>query len=178
MPADLLVGLIQFNLAAGAAVALVAVMRQPVRRAFGARVAYALWLLVPLAGAASLLPARQAVLPIEPAPLRPLAQAAVERLDTALAAAPIDGAQAQTVAIWVAGAVLALGLLVWRQLATLSLLGRLNPEVGRVVRAANPALGPAVIGVVRPRIILPADFEQRFDEREQTVILAHERAHL
>ena len=32
-------------------------MRQPVRRAFGARVAYGLWLLVPLAGAASL-PAR------------------------------------------------------------------------------------------------------------------------
>src|SRR5436190_12904847 len=166
MPADLLIGLIQFNLAAGAAVALVAVMRQPIRRAFGARVAYALWLLAPLAGAASLLPARQVGLPIEPAPLRPLAQAAVERLDTALAAAPIDGAQALMIAIWGAGAVLALGLLIWRQLASLALLGRLYPEVGGVVRAANPAVGPAVVGVLRPRIILPADLEQRFDDRD------------
>jgi beta-lactamase regulating signal transducer with metallopeptidase domain len=177
MPADLLTGLVQFNLAVGAAIALVLVMRQPLRRAFGARVAYALWLLVPLAGAASLLPARQ-VLPIEPAPLRPLAEAAAERIDVALAAAPIDGAQALAIAVWVVGALAALGLMAWRQWASLSLLGRLLPEAGGLVRAANPAVGPAVVGVMRPRIIVPADFEDRFDDRERTVILAHERAHL
>jgi beta-lactamase regulating signal transducer with metallopeptidase domain len=178
MAADLFVALVGFTLATSAAVALAAVMRFPVRRAFGARVAYALWLLVPLAGIASLLPARTGHLPIEPAPLRPMAQAAIETIDSALAASPLSRAAALLFLIWGAGAVLGLAILVWRQRASLKLLGGLTPESPQLVRAANSAVGPAVVGVIRPRIILPADFERRFDARERTVIMAHERAHL
>ena len=60
----------------------------------------------------------------------------------------------------------------------MALLGRLTNEAPDLIRAANPAVGPAVVGVIRPRIILPADFEIRFEPRERTVIMAHERAHL
>ena len=57
--ADFLIQLGQANLAAGAAILLVLALRAPARRRFGARLTYALWLLPPLAAAATLLPARQ-----------------------------------------------------------------------------------------------------------------------
>ncbi|HEX5008146.1 MAG TPA: DUF6152 family protein, partial [Hyphomonadaceae bacterium] len=38
--------------------------------------------------------------------------------------------------------------------------------------------GPAVAGVFVPRIITPADFEDRFEKSERDVILAHEKIHL
>ena len=37
---------------------------------------------------------------------------------------------------------------------------------------------PALIGAWRPRLLLPLDFEARFDAAEQAAILAHEAAHL
>ena len=46
------------NLAIGAAVFVVLVLRAPVRAMFGARLTYAMWLLVPLAGLATLFPPR------------------------------------------------------------------------------------------------------------------------
>src|SRR5690606_36008933 len=38
--------------------------------------------------------------------------------------------------------------------------------------------GPAVAGVLHPRIITPADFEERFEREERKVIIAHETIHL
>lgn len=178
MAADILISLVGFNLAVGAAILLAAVMRQPVRHAFGARVAYGLWWLAPPAGVASLLPARSIRLPLEPAPLRPLAQATVERIDTALAASTLSRGALVLMAIWGLGALAGLALLIWRQRTSLNLLGRLTHEAPGLVRSANPDVGPAVVGVIRPRIILPLDFEDRFDARERTVIIAHERAHV
>ena len=46
------------NVAAAVAILLVIAMRKPARAAFGARLAYSLWLLVPLAAFGSLLPPR------------------------------------------------------------------------------------------------------------------------
>jgi beta-lactamase regulating signal transducer with metallopeptidase domain len=176
MAVEILTALIGLNLALGAAILLAALLRRPVRRLFGARVAYGLWLLAPLAGSASLLPPRQAnALLVEPAPLRPIAQYTVERIDTVLS---LSQGELALLAAWGLGALLAVGFLTWRQFASMALLGRLTAEAPDLIRAANPAVGPAVIGVIRPRIILPADFETRFDDRERTVIMAHERAHL
>jgi beta-lactamase regulating signal transducer with metallopeptidase domain len=38
--------------------------------------------------------------------------------------------------------------------------------------------GPAVMGALWPRIVLPADFAQRFDTREREMITLHERTHI
>src|SRR5690606_182279 len=38
--------------------------------------------------------------------------------------------------------------------------------------------GPALVGAWRARIVLPADFERRYDTLERELILAHERVHL
>jgi len=32
--------------------------------------------------------------------------------------------------------------------------------------AADPSIGPALVGVLWPRLVLPADFETRFDAQE------------
>jgi beta-lactamase regulating signal transducer with metallopeptidase domain len=176
MAAEILTALIGFNLAVAAAILLAVLLRRPARRLFGARVAYGLWLLPPLAGLASLLPPRQAnALLVEPAPLRPIAEYTVERIETVMS---LGQGQLALLAAWGIGALLAVSLLTWRQRASMALLGRLTREGKDLVRAANPAVGPAVVGFIWPRIILPADFESRFDVREQAVIIAHERAHL
>jgi len=57
MSAELLAVLIRTMLAGSVAIALVLALRIPVRRYFGPRLAYALWLAVPLLPLASLLPA-------------------------------------------------------------------------------------------------------------------------
>jgi TonB family protein len=67
--------------------------------------------------------------------------------------------------LWIAGATVAAGLLLWRQARYMAAIAR---------REA----GPAVVGALRPRIVIPADFEARFDASEREVILAHEHAHL
>src|SRR5690606_27588265 len=38
--------------------------------------------------------------------------------------------------------------------------------------------GPVVIGVLKPRIVVPADFARRFTVEERALVLAHERGHL
>ncbi|WP_146910153.1 M56 family metallopeptidase [Arenimonas daejeonensis] len=56
MSSELFAQLVQATLLASAAVAVAWLLRSPVRRSLGARAAYALWLLVPAAVVASLLP--------------------------------------------------------------------------------------------------------------------------
>ena len=72
--AELLGTLIEATLAVSAAVALVLLLRRRLREAFGARVAYAAWWLVPAALVAVLLPA--AVQPVGPVVFTPVATAA------------------------------------------------------------------------------------------------------
>jgi beta-lactamase regulating signal transducer with metallopeptidase domain len=60
MMIEFLLFLGKLNLAMGAAIAAVYLLRRPLRAQFGAPIAYALWLLVPITGLASLLPPRAA----------------------------------------------------------------------------------------------------------------------
>jgi len=46
-----------------------------------------------------------------------------------------------------------------------------------VLRATSADVGPALVGAWRTRIVLPADFECRYDATEQALILAHEAMH-
>ncbi len=169
---DLLTQLLQANLAAAAAIAVVLILRRGVRVAFGAQIAYALWLLVPLAAAASLAPPRPAeLLPAPPAAAGSIVQAAEETAAQLWTWGVEQAAPAGLdplliiFGLWLAGAVLMIAWLVWEHSQFMSLLTR-----GQA--------GPAVVGFFRPRIVTPSDFEERFDHREQTVVLAHEKIHL
>ena len=162
---DALLALLRINLAVAAAIALVMLLRLPVRRLFGARIAYGLWSFVPLAAAAMLLPARTVTVARAPGSAM-LPEALVSgpaapalHLQPGLDLAPI------LAGLWIAGALASLGWLVWRQV-----------QFGRAVREGRA--GPAVIGVLKPRIVTPDDFADRYTPREQLVVLAHEQTHI
>jgi ankyrin repeat protein len=78
---------------------------------------------------------------------------------------------------WALVALLAVGVQTERQRRFVRSLGRLRGEAG-VFHAERPGVGPAVIGALAPKVVLPADFAVRFTPEEQTLIVAHERNHL
>jgi beta-lactamase regulating signal transducer with metallopeptidase domain len=176
MTPDLLFVLAQANLAGTAGALAVIALRKPARQLFGARAAYHLWALVPLAAAASFLPPRSAEL--APAPVAAMAPAnlvaaAGEDLSDLFSTAPVAVTHAAAgvspvlavCVLWALGLVLMAAWLARRQLQFMGDLKRGDA-------------GPAVIGFFKPRIITPSDFEERFNSREQTVVLAHEKIHL
>ena len=189
MGAELLAILIKLNLAVSAAILLVLVARRFVRAQFGARLAYALWIAVPLAAVAVMLPAPvetarpQAAPAAAPRVARPPQAYPPRSLNlpvdrTVVSAVPTD-LRWLLVAGWLAGAVFTLLLLAARQARFVATLGRLRPvrEDGLWL-AERPGVGPAVVGALFPRIVVPADFTEQFDADERRVVLAHERNHL
>ncbi|MET3663567.1 M56 family metallopeptidase [Caulobacter sp. 1776] len=162
---DALEVLLGANLALAVAVAVVMAARLPVRRLFGARVAYGLWTLPPLAAVAMLVPARMIRVTV-PAPPAPAGPAGGEMLSEAAAtgAAAFDPGPLLA-ALWLIGVIASLAWVVRRQV-----------QFARAVRAGKA--GPAVVGVLRPRVVTPADFAERYTPREREVVLAHERTHL
>lgn len=149
MAAEVLTHLAFGNLAAGLAILLVLILRRPVRKLFGAEVAYLLWLLPLAAGFAALLPARAA---------EPGADAARRFMLSGDHVTMLGG-------VWITGSVVAFGLLIWGQARFLK-------------RARAGKAGPAVVGVLTPRMIVPDDYQSRFTDAERAVIRAHERAHI
>jgi beta-lactamase regulating signal transducer with metallopeptidase domain len=163
---DALAVLLRLNLALAAAVSLAMLLRKPVRRLVGPRIAYGLWALIPAAMAAMLLPAR-IVRILQPAAAEPVLAISwhTETGFTLQAAQTQPSVLALLAALWLAGGALALAHLAWRQ-----------AQFGRAVRAGRA--GPAVVGLLRPRIVTPDDFTQRYTPREQRVVLAHEETHI
>ena len=149
MVAELLaMTLLRAQLAAAAAVVLVLLLRGPVRRLIGARLAYRLWALAPVAAIASVFPSLSETLGSGPPPTL----MGEEHAFTLLAA-------------WLAGAVALTTVIVLQERAF-----RARAEAGRA--------GPAVMGVFWPRIVLPADIAARFDPEARRMIDLHERAHI
>jgi beta-lactamase regulating signal transducer with metallopeptidase domain len=185
MSADLLLLLIRIVLAFSIAIAIVLALRIPMREIFGARVAYGLWLLVPVAAIAALLPARL-VLIETPASIE--AAAPVAPVDTRIAdvvASPeaadfvitrLD-ASPYIIALWALGFAISLALLALGQRRFTARLGFKRRADGVHV-AQSENVGPAVVGVVVPRIVVPADFDARYTEVERQLVLEHERAHI
>jgi beta-lactamase regulating signal transducer with metallopeptidase domain len=202
--ADILAILITVNIAASAAIIAVIIVRGAIRRIAGAHTAYLSWLAVPAAIAASLIPARivtieapaPAAIASAPAPqtapvsgLAPLAQPAPAPIEAALLpAVPASTPTAHTsvgidwelglVLVWAGVAIAALILLFFRQALAVRALGPLARISSTMSRAAQSVIGPAVVGIFAPRIVLPANFETTFDDTERKVVIAHEEAHL
>jgi len=167
--ADFLVLLVRINLAMSAAILAVALLRRPMRALFHAPLAYALWLLVPAAMLASQLPPRTvaATNPAIAYPISlPIPLVISHALPIRLAAqgAPFDWTLL-LFAIWLVGA------------GTLLLIMALQQRQFHKAERLGAA-GPAVTGFLRPRIVIPSNFEAQFNPTEQAAILAHEKAHL
>lgn len=188
------------NLAAAVAIILVLALRRPARAAFGARLAYCLWLLVPLAALGSLLPPRIVEI-ARPAPAMTAsypppsiapdffpASPAFTPADTpALLSAPSSDPVTPNSPAWALDPWTldpwtldpwTLGIIVWLAGALAMAIWQLRGQLRFLSDARAGFAGPAVAGVFKPRIITPADFEDRFEKSERDVILAHEKIHL
>lgn len=163
-------------LVSSVAMILVRLLRQPLRRAAGARAAYWLWLLVPAMSVAAWLPVPSGLLlpptMALPAQVQSLMSLAVEDNVSRGGA----GWAVLLLWIWAAGVVLMLVALIGRQRAFTRSLGTLHRDsrgwwVSECIRT------PMLAGLGRSRILVPADFDSRFSAREQELVLAHERAH-
>ncbi|HST44593.1 MAG TPA: TonB family protein [Luteimonas sp.] len=162
---------------------LVMALRLPVRHAFGARVAYMLWLIVPAALLALALPGPAVGLldlgAAAASPGQPTVTIGVARMlhPMVVPSTMPDGLRDMLLALWLSG-MLAAGASVWRaQLRFRRVLGTLVARGGGLF-VSTASMGPVVIGVLRPRIVLPADFESRYPEAERALVLAHERIHV
>ena len=186
--------LVKLNLAMAVAIILVALLRRPLRHLFSAPIAYAVWFLVPIAGAASFFPPRvvaPVLAPIAPVHVftAPVAAPVMDRLvhsvprvaeqltgqsaisAGAIAAPPLASAHHMPDTALLLFAVWALGTV----LMTFYLI-RLQLRFAAAARLKEA--GPAVLGFFRPRIVTPDSFQKWFTPREQAAILEHERVHL
>jgi TonB family protein len=177
MNAELLSLLQEGALATSFATLLVLLLRRPLAHLCGAGCLPLLWALVPLAQLAVWLPAPAQEFGLGWPVLAPMAVPANPAATTAAPAASLPAATWMLL-LWALGALLAAGYFLLLQRRFLRRLGRLRPLHQGILVAESADLGPAVLGILRPHIVLPADFTQRFSEEQQALIIAHERSHL
>ena len=176
MSADLLQFLSETTLAAGIGTLLVLALRLPMRRLLGARAAYALWLLVPVALVAVMLPSPRIETSV--ALVAPRGKAATTEASPVAAAAPRFDATPWLIHGWALGSIGFAATLVRRQRRFRRTLGALQPQADGSWRAQNALAGPAVIGAVRGRVVVPADFDERYTPLQRDLVLRHERVHV
>jgi beta-lactamase regulating signal transducer with metallopeptidase domain len=172
----LLTALLRLTLLASFALLLLAAGRPLLRRALGARATYAAWLLVPLLLASPWLP--RTSLPASaalalPAAL-PLAPAHAKPVNAAVAARPASHGPMALLLTWMLGAA-TLAAAQWRAQRRYE-AGLWRDAHGQWLAPAGQS--PAVVGLWPARLVLPADFERRFDAPTRQLMLAHEAVHL
>jgi beta-lactamase regulating signal transducer with metallopeptidase domain len=147
--ADLaLAALIRAQVAGSLAVLLVLALRLPIRKIFGAELAYRLWGLPPAIALVGLFPTF-----------------------ADFAGPPVIGE-----GIVIPHALLTLQL--WLLGALVAALVMIASEAGFRRLARQGRAGPAVMGVLWPRIITPSDFTERFSPEERALIRRHESTHI
>lgn len=171
---SLLVWLAYSTCASSIAIVLVLLLRKPMRHLAGARVAYALWWLVPLVLLAAMVPARRTFTPMAPAESM---LAFINGRDVAAVLPQTASHSSWIIAVWLFGMASMLAWLSLQQRRFVRSLGHLQCRADGLWLAESRAGLPAVIGLVHPRIVLPADFFARYDAQEQTLMLLHENAH-
>ena len=164
---------------ATAVMLLVLALRRPVARLFGAGPAYALWLLPMLRLLAPPLPSLSPDLPL-PAPPETLVVWAGD-------GGPLPAAGGAEVwlpwlvALWAAGSIV---FILWQWLGYRHFASRLVRDArrlgghGGITLLESPAVpGPIALGFLHRRIVVPADFADRYSPEEQRLALDHETVH-
>ena len=159
------------------AILLVGLLRKPFRFAVGARAAYWLWLLVPVSVLAALLPASSQTLRLVTNSLPHYVSTALSNVGIVPTVHKSATYVAAALLIWAAGATVMLILLVSRQRAFVRSLGSMTADADGI-RRSSAVVAPMLIGIWRPRIVVPLDFEARYGHEERQLMLAHEQAHL
>jgi beta-lactamase regulating signal transducer with metallopeptidase domain len=180
--------LLQTLLATSALALLVLLVREPVRRRFGSRVTYGLWL-IPVARLfmPTLTQTVERAVPAEPfsassVPLvrEPLWMARVTSADASFFER-VGGWQTILVAIWfaVAAALFLSRMIAFHRDRRAILASAVEePRIGSVRIIRTPELGsPVALGIFDRIIAIPSDFERRYGGDERRLVLEHELAH-
>ncbi|WAC59207.1 M56 family metallopeptidase [Brevundimonas sp. SL130] len=144
---DLIGLLAEMNLALAGAVGLVVCLRGVFRRRFGPRAAYGLWWAVPAALVAVCVPREGGL-----AGAAGLGLFAEREVQIGLAS------------IWFAGVLV-------------SALAMVSAQRRFAALERRGEAGPALVGVLVGRLVMPADADRRWSQDEVALIRAHERAH-
>jgi hypothetical protein len=91
-----------------------------------------------------------------------------------------DHAALLGMALWTFGAVLAFIFFLVQHMRFTREMGQLQKQRSflRILQRSKNDCGPLVMGFLRAVIVVPSDFRQRYNARERSLILAHERTHL
>lgn len=153
--------IIELNIATGAAILFVLLVRRPATRLLGPHAVYSLWAIVPVVMAATFLPERTTETFVTEFLIGGIpASLAVTRLEAAASWLP-----AAIGIAWLAGIATLAVLFFRRQRAFLR-----DADIGLA--------GPAIVGFRHPRIVTPDDFAHRFSHDERKLILTHEQVHI
>jgi beta-lactamase regulating signal transducer with metallopeptidase domain len=143
-------------------------------RHLGARAAYLAWLSVPLAALAVLLPSGAQA----PGLVAPVwvdwIRAPASSLAAQLPAPPAGNWATALAGLWLFGMACTAALLWQRQSRYVATLTR---HPAPLPWRSPPGTSPAQVGLWHVQLVLPADFEQRFDGPEQALVLVHEARH-
>ena len=173
MTNEILDALARANIVASIAILVVLALREPVRRVFGARIAYALWSIVLCAPLAGFLP---------PPSIDGIGFAASCSSGTAFRFDPTLACDFAPflIAIWAAGVIVSAGVLIIRQTYFWRNIGVLRPALPAkgAYLSESTSHSPLVAGLLAPKIILPADFSSKFNDEERALVLAHEQVHV
>jgi TonB family protein len=171
--ADLMNLVLETTLAVSVAIAIVLPLRRRLRRTFGPGVAYAAWALVPAALLAVLLPAREASMAMPTLlQLMPTTNAAEA------AASPAFDVVTALAVLWSGGVLVQLAWVWLQQHRFQQALGPLRLRDDGSYQANAVAGLPAVLGLLRPRIVVPADFDSRYSDAQRELMRLHERTHI
>lgn len=166
--------LLRCALVVALALLLVMLLRWPVRRALGSRATYALWWMPLLALIGCLLPGQGSDVAAVAWPGAPVLADAIVRSGQLVAA---FDASNPLLALWLGGTLLAALAMSFVQHAYLRSLGRLIVDPQGHWRS-DAVASPALVGAWNTKLVLPADFEQRYAADECALILAHEAVHV
>lgn len=160
-------------LVTSALIVFILLLRQSLRKLAGASIAYQLWGILPLSLIAMLFPHRQ-YLDMAATPDTPASQ--VIASVPLLAIAPASIWPTMLVSAWMIGGLGMLLLFGLQHQRFLRRMGTLTQCEG-VYLASDTDIGPALAGCFKPKIIVPADFFERYSAAEQALIICHELMH-
>jgi len=171
--------LLSLTTASSIAVAAVLLTRLGVRRAFGTSASYWVWLFVPMAKLAAILPngATEDRVVSSIASVTALRHVIGGSSAHAFVAPSSAGWMTSMLGVWVVGVILSIAYMVRLQRAFMSSLGPLSGSA-RVLHAQSSAGCPVLVGIFKPSVILPRDFKSRYTSKERLLIIAHERVHM
>ncbi|KKO45965.1 hypothetical protein WG68_08150 [Arsukibacterium ikkense] len=141
----------------------------------GARSCYSLWLALPVAVFLPLLPAINVAASLNVAAVDTMLVTAGKLQQQLDMSSDLSGLNW----LWLTGAVL---LACWCLLSVIQLKRQLNhcrqQKRGKLCYyISRTQQGPAIFGLLRPQLILPANFRQRFSRQQRSLILQHELRH-